>query len=341
MKITVIDADILTKLSLEKIFSKIDKLSYLFIEENERVTNFKDLEHDAPQIIMVNLQKRNFSSVNTLSDLTQTYSDAQIIILTDSSYQRILADLSEVDSFEIVSKPISKKEILTLITKYRKKTPLENIYINMLRKIVLKKDFLEMYHQIETMQEKISQQWMKEKEHLIDQLNQMVNVGLELINCTNQSQKNFYKEKLSFTPQILKDKFHVQFKLYELFHLIYQQRGIQKRPQLIQLFEYVDKHLYREMTLAEAADYCQISQSYLSRILKENYSIGFNTYVQIEKVFLAKKNFYYNDDKIIDVSFQLSYSEPSYFCKVFKRIEGKTPSNVKDEMEEIRNLVTN
>nr|MCR4744731.1 AraC family transcriptional regulator [Lachnospiraceae bacterium] len=49
-------------------------------------------------------------------------------------------------------------------------------------------------------------------------------------------------------------------------------------------------------------------------------------------------NFYFNDDKIIDVAFQLSYNEPSYFCKVFKKIEGVTPTFLKNEMTKYQEI---
>lgn len=337
MKIIVIDADRLTKIVLEKVFSEIKQVTYVFIDST--VENLeKTCRIEDPRLVLFSLRKGHQMSVVVLNRLLKESSNSRLVVIADPSYQHVLRDISKTEELECLSKPFSKKEIVALVHRYRISDPAGNPFVDQLRQLVLKKDFMNVYNQIQALQEMISQSNLADHRHTMTQLEEMIDAGLSLMNCTNQAQQLRYKEKMNFTSQTIQDKFRIQFKLYDFFHEIYRQRSIQKRPQLSQLFDYVEKNVYEEMTLAEAAKSCQISQSYLSRILKENYAVGFNSYVQIEKVFLAKKNFYYNNDKIIDVSFQLSYSEPSYFCKVFKRIEGKTPTDVKDEMEETRKL---
>lgn len=340
MRVLAVDADALTKLVLQKIIDELQTEDISFLQSDE--VSFEAQCHlKKPNVVFYCLRKGRRISMTVLRRFTKSLpANCQTLVIAEPHHQKFLQELAETEKFHCLSKPLSKKKIIRLMTAGETKVSLEgNAFLEEFRGLVLSKDFKKVYQQIGTLQEQISEKYLEEPEVTIAYIDQMIDAALEMINCTNQAQKIQYREKFGFSKQTLQDKFRIQFMLYQVLKLVYQQRAIQKYPQLNRLFDYLDKNLYDELSLAEAAEHCEISQSYLSRLLKDCYSLGFNSYAQIEKVYLAKKAFYYNDDKIIDVSFQLSYSEPSYFCKVFKRVEGQTPTCVKAEMDKIRQMV--
>lgn len=89
---------------------------------------------------------------------------------------------------------------------------------------------------------------------------------------------------------------------------------------------YLDKNIKKSLTLESVAEYANISTYYLSRAFKNELGVNFNRYIIDEKMKLAKDMLENTDMPITRIALELSYREPNYFSKVFKRIVGITPS---------------
>lgn len=82
----------------------------------------------------------------------------------------------------------------------------------------------------------------------------------------------------------------------------------------------------QKLTLEELAKTVYISPYYLSHLFKEQEGISVMDYltrVRIEKAKTLLRNQRYN---IYEISEIIGYSEPSYFSRVFRKKEGRTPS---------------
>ena len=90
--------------------------------------------------------------------------------------------------------------------------------------------------------------------------------------------------------------------------------------------EDIENNKNNEISLSELADVAGISSGYLSRIFKKYYKFSVVDYIHLRKLLQAKYYMATSEMNISDISFLLGYSEAGYFCKIFKKYEGQTPS---------------
>ncbi len=344
MRLLVVNANSLTRMMLERILSQEDAEGIFTCNSDDNFRRVID-ECDA-DMVLICARKGYYGAHHLTSEFLKEGRFNDVVVMTESDSFYGTRSFAVLGNVRFIPQTFSKHDIEVLLNTHKRRNralPLTdntaNPFADRVRSLIMKKDFSKMYAELDNLRNDICSAFAASEADTVEQLNGVCEIVLSMMGCTDEVLRKKYMEKFSFERGVLKDKFRTQFALFDMFSEVYKQRCIQKHPQFSKLFDYIDKNIYKEMTLADAAEACGVSQSYLSRELKESYGIGFNTYVQIAKVFLAKKSFYYNDDKIIDVAFQLSYNEPSYFCKVFKRIEGVTPTILKNEMMETREHV--
>ena len=78
------------------------------------------------------------------------------------------------------------------------------------------------------------------------------------------------------------------------------------------------------------AKHLDISPFYVSKVFKKELGINFVTYVTEQKIEKAKEHLRNNDMSIVDLSFVMGFPDPSYFTKVFKKVENMTPSQYRN-----------
>lgn len=92
------------------------------------------------------------------------------------------------------------------------------------------------------------------------------------------------------------------------------------------VIEYIDENISESISLEEVAREVGISPFYLSKLFKKETGLNFITYVNMKKMHKAKEYLRNTDETIRNIALDLGYNEPNYFSKVFKSIEGITPS---------------
>ena len=88
---------------------------------------------------------------------------------------------------------------------------------------------------------------------------------------------------------------------------------------------YIAQNYENKLTLEEVASYLFITPNYLCSMFKRVMGINFVDYISKVKVQQAKKMLKNSSYKVKDISELLGYNDYTYFCKVFKKIEGTTP----------------
>ena len=93
------------------------------------------------------------------------------------------------------------------------------------------------------------------------------------------------------------------------------------------IVNYVDNH-FREcdISLGRLADVFSYTEKYLSSLFKKNMQIGFITYLNNLRTQYASQLISKGEMSISEISEACGYSDYSYFCKVFKKNTGKTPT---------------
>ncbi|SDY20093.1 Helix-turn-helix domain-containing protein [Evansella caseinilytica] len=329
-RIIISDEDYLVRKALETIIAKADHFDIVALSSDHRVLPDLCKTH-RPDIVITDIVQSGETSLAATKKIREVSPCASVYIVTACNDFEIVQESLKLGVADYILKPFSYERIMRILKKFENQSS-ELSLAEQVRQLVFQKDFNAVYQSIPRLEQALRGGIVSKKTVSNNGLEQMLEEALKLINCTEKHHKARYFDKFHFSETTLNSRFLTRFLLFDLFEEIYKQRSIQKKPQLAKVFHYLDERVYHDITLREAAVYCGISEGYLSRVLKEHYNLSFNTYVQMKKLQLAKQAFYLNGDKIVDVSFQLSYSEPSYFCKVFKRMEGITPTQLKKQM---------
>ena len=90
--------------------------------------------------------------------------------------------------------------------------------------------------------------------------------------------------------------------------------------------KYIAEHVKERLVLNEVAAIFGISPSYLSQLFSKYNETGFSEYINICKINVAKDLLKEDNLKVYEVANELSFGSEFYFSKVFKKIEGITPS---------------
>lgn len=89
---------------------------------------------------------------------------------------------------------------------------------------------------------------------------------------------------------------------------------------------YIDSHLHKELTLKEVADYVHLNPSYFSVLFKEQVKLTFSEYLTRRRIQHAKELLISTKLPIGIIAEKSGYKTTKYFIKIFKRLEGMTPS---------------
>ena len=90
--------------------------------------------------------------------------------------------------------------------------------------------------------------------------------------------------------------------------------------------KYINEHTHDKLSLNEVAAIFGISPSYLSQLFGKYNDTGFNEYINICKIEEAKRLLKSENLKVYEVADMLNFGSEFYFSKVFKKIQGVTPS---------------
>jgi two-component system, response regulator YesN len=89
---------------------------------------------------------------------------------------------------------------------------------------------------------------------------------------------------------------------------------------------YIDQHLKDEINQKDVAAYVHLNPSYLSVLFKEQVNVTFSEYVTRRRIQRAKELLISTTLPISEIAEEVGYKTAKYFIKMFKEMEGITPS---------------
>lgn len=104
-----------------------------------------------------------------------------------------------------------------------------------------------------------------------------------------------------------------------------------KKQNLDPIRDYLDTHYTEKVPLTALADQFFFSKFYLTRVFKEQFGVSINTYVLNLRITKAKQMLRFTDKKLEDIGYQCGLGAPHYFSRVFKQVEGITPSEFREK----------
>ena len=112
--------------------------------------------------------------------------------------------------------------------------------------------------------------------------------------------------------------------------ILKKKNNIISKP-ITQCVDYIYSHIKERITIAELAQYTGLSESYLSRLFKQNLGVSISDYIREKKIEKATHLLKYSDKSIIDISTYLSFSSQSHFIQTFEKFTGLTPKKYRDK----------
>jgi len=109
-------------------------------------------------------------------------------------------------------------------------------------------------------------------------------------------------------------------------------RLISTSQELENALEYIEINFKKDITLDQLSKHINLTPSYVSKLFKKKLGVNFNRYLTIRKVKEAKRMLKEEKVNINEIAFSIGYNEPNYFCKVFKKVEGITPTQYREKM---------
>ena len=100
---------------------------------------------------------------------------------------------------------------------------------------------------------------------------------------------------------------------------------VRKSSAIYPAVHYIANHPCSAISMNEMADLCHLSPSYFSRLFTREMGEGFTTYVNRQRVEIAKKELRSTTKSISQIATDLGYLNISHFINLFKRFEGITP----------------
>lgn len=95
---------------------------------------------------------------------------------------------------------------------------------------------------------------------------------------------------------------------------------------------YVEQHLQEQLTMAEVAGLVHLNASYFSVMFKEQTGLPFSEYLSRLRVQKAKELLLQSRLSIGEIGERVGYHTDKYFIKVFKTLEGISPSRYRQQM---------
>ena len=89
---------------------------------------------------------------------------------------------------------------------------------------------------------------------------------------------------------------------------------------------FIDEEYHNpSIDLRMVSEYVGLSQSYVSRIFKNEYQIGISQYLNFVRISHAKQWLQTDTLSIKAIALQVGYASDAHFIRIFKKLEGKTP----------------
>ncbi len=100
---------------------------------------------------------------------------------------------------------------------------------------------------------------------------------------------------------------------------------------IVKCTDYIYQHINERITIAQLAEYVELSENYLSRLFKQNLGISASDYIREKKLEKAENLLKYSTYSYIEIANYLAFSSQSHFIQAFEKQYGMTPKKYRDK----------
>lgn len=116
-----------------------------------------------------------------------------------------------------------------------------------------------------------------------------------------------------------------------------QSEGDTTRGTVRQAAEYIQEHYFEPLTLRELAERYHVEHSYFSRIFRREIGTSLLQYITKIRIEKAKEYIRKGNGNLTEIAFMVGYDDYTYFNKVFRKSEGMSPRDYREQMGKVQN----
>jgi two-component system response regulator YesN len=125
---------------------------------------------------------------------------------------------------------------------------------------------------------------------------------------------------------------HFRSRVERLINKNYQYSDYNVKLVIKQVCENIKENYMNDITLAEMAEYSNLSTSYFSTLFKQYTGQSFVNYVNRTRIDRSKLLLMEADIRIYDVADMVGFSSLPYFNRVFKKVVGMSPNEYRKSL---------
>lgn len=155
---------------------------------------------------------------------------------------------------------------------------------------------------------------------------------IEKYNIDSEDLKEQYFKRIDNTFWLKEFKDTVEKIIEEIKCILSDSVGMED-IRIVEIKQYVAKHYKEPLELSDIAKQFNFNYNYLSSYFTQMTKEGFSEYLNKIRIKHACDLLKQRDMSISSVSGMVGYTDHSYFCRVFKKITGETPSGYRNRMK--------
>ena len=324
IQVLLIDQESLFQKAFTKMMEGIEDCKLVGVAENS--SEAMDLfNYHHPQVVFADVVLGHESGITLCQKIKELFPSTLVYILTNYCNIHLIKQwmLSGVDQYLL--KPISRSRISSLLMENRNVLDEQkDEYSLELFTAIDKRDYKEAYDAAKMITDRLFE--VEDINGRKEKLEAIATGLMYTVPGIDRTQMNYYFQKYELTPKALNRNILCYCWLIQFITEVFRQLCVLKYTHMNQALQYIETHKNYEISISELAEQAGISSGYLSRIFKKYYHISVVDYIHLRKLHKAKQYMVSSEMNISDISFLLGYSEAGYFCKIFKKYEGQTPS---------------
>lgn len=140
-------------------------------------------------------------------------------------------------------------------------------------------------------------------------------------------------QEISRTDSVLEMERILKNCVLQFLALVKEHRmsGSRGSPYVERCRDYIAKHIFEKLSVAEIAGALGVHPSYLSRLFAAETGTAISRYILQEKIHVSCNLIKYSGQSIAAIADYVSLSPQSYFSRVFKRVMNRTPAQYRKE----------
>lgn len=278
-----------------------------------------------PKVVFADVLLGLENGIQLCAKIKEKFPDTMVYLLSNYCNFNLIRESMQAGIADFLLKPLSRCKLSALLTEcHQEKITIADSMEEELFTAVEKRDYQKA---CTTSNQLIDRMFVNDD---TDQRKQNLEAVAEalfrLVPVLDQEQIRYYLKKYELTTKTANKKPLCYLWLTQIITSVFRQLCIVKYTHMNQAFQYIEKNLREEISLTELSEQAGISNGYLSRIFKKYYHISVVDYIHLRKLHMAKYYMISTEMNISDIAFMMGYSEAGYFCKIFKKYEGMTPS---------------